>query len=126
RPVRRALRPQPRRDARPGARGDARPLRRLAGAPAAADPRGQRAGRARPRRRGRRRPSGRRLLMATIETTAPASTTLAPVPQIVVRRVGGPGPRGWLGWVTTTDHKRIGLLSLATALAFMMVGGVEA
>src|SRR4051794_26992478 len=33
---------------------------------------------------------------------------------------------GVLGWVTTTDHKRIGLLSLFTALAFFAAGGVEA
>ena len=34
--------------------------------------------------------------------------------------------RGWVGWVTTTDHKRIGILYLATAFGFMMLGGVEA
>src|SRR4051812_8696243 len=33
---------------------------------------------------------------------------------------------GVLGWVTTTDHKRIGLLYLFTSLAFFGAGGVEA
>ncbi|MFN8205063.1 MAG: cytochrome c oxidase subunit I [Solirubrobacteraceae bacterium] len=32
----------------------------------------------------------------------------------------------WVEWVTTTDHKRIGILYLATAIAFFLVGGVEA
>jgi cytochrome c oxidase subunit I+III len=34
--------------------------------------------------------------------------------------------RGALGWLTTTDHKRIGILYLFTALAFFAAGGVEA
>src|SRR3954452_12905809 len=33
---------------------------------------------------------------------------------------------GVLGWLTTTDHKRIGLLYLFTTLAFFAAGGVEA
>jgi cytochrome c oxidase subunit I+III len=33
---------------------------------------------------------------------------------------------GILGWLTTTDHKRIGLLYFFTALAFFGAGGVEA
>ena len=36
------------------------------------------------------------------------------------------GPRGGCDWVRTTDHKRIGILYLVTAFAFMMLGGVEA
>src|ERR671936_713539 len=35
-------------------------------------------------------------------------------------------PRGVLGWLTTTDHKRIGLLYLFTSLAFFGAGGIEA
>ncbi|HEX6680378.1 MAG TPA: cytochrome c oxidase subunit I [Gaiellaceae bacterium] len=35
-------------------------------------------------------------------------------------------PRGVLGWLTTTDHKRIGLLYFFTTLAFFAAGGVEA
>ena len=34
--------------------------------------------------------------------------------------------RGLLGWLTTTDHKRIGILYFFTALAFFGAGGVEA
>jgi cytochrome c oxidase subunit 1 len=37
-----------------------------------------------------------------------------------------PPPRGWLAWLTTTDHKKIGILYIATALVFMFLGGVEA
>src|SRR6266516_1958837 len=33
---------------------------------------------------------------------------------------------GILGWLTTTDHKRIGLLYFWTTLAFFGAGGVEA
>src|SRR4051794_19455639 len=33
---------------------------------------------------------------------------------------------GVLGWLTTTDHKRIGILYLFTALVFFAAGGVEA
>jgi cytochrome c oxidase subunit I+III len=33
---------------------------------------------------------------------------------------------GLLGWLTTTDHKRIGLLYFFTTLAFFCAGGVEA
>jgi cytochrome c oxidase subunit 1 len=34
--------------------------------------------------------------------------------------------RGLRGWLTTTDHKRIGLLYYWTAFAFFLVGGLEA
>ena len=34
--------------------------------------------------------------------------------------------RGLLGWLTTTDHKRIGIMYFFTALAFFGAGGVEA
>jgi cytochrome c oxidase subunit 1 len=47
-------------------------------------------------------------------------------PELVVDHAGpDPGP-AWVGWVTTTDHKRIGVMYLVTAFAFMMLGGVEA
>ena len=36
------------------------------------------------------------------------------------------GYAGWWGWVTTVDHKRIGVLYLVTAMIFFLVGGVEA
>jgi cytochrome c oxidase subunit 1 len=33
---------------------------------------------------------------------------------------------GWWGWVTTVDHKRIGILYGVTAFIFFLVGGLEA
>ena len=41
------------------------------------------------------------------------------------RRVGR-GRAGWIDWVTTTDHKKIGILYLFTTAFFFLVGGVEA
>ena len=38
----------------------------------------------------------------------------------------GPRPRGWTSWITTTDHKKIGIMYLYTVLAFFLLGGVEA
>jgi cytochrome c oxidase subunit I len=34
--------------------------------------------------------------------------------------------RGWLEWLTTTDHKKIGILYLFTTFLFFILGGVEA
>ena len=48
-------------------------------------------------------------------------------PEIIAPRPAGREPRGWLDWLTTTDHKKIGILYLfATVLFFFLVGGVEA
>src|SRR6266511_6313093 len=33
---------------------------------------------------------------------------------------------GWIDWVTTTDHKKIGILYFFTTAFFFLVGGVEA
>jgi cytochrome c oxidase subunit I len=35
-------------------------------------------------------------------------------------------PGGWLSWLTTTDHKRIGILYLFATFVFFIIGGVEA
>ena len=35
-------------------------------------------------------------------------------------------PKGWLGWLTTTDHKRIGIMYLFVTFLFFILGGVEA
>jgi|GEM_PF-27265 len=35
-------------------------------------------------------------------------------------------PKGLIGWITTVDHKRIGILYLITALFWFLVGGLEA
>jgi cytochrome c oxidase subunit I len=46
-------------------------------------------------------------------------------PEVVLR--GLPTrPRGWLEWLTTTDHKKIGILYLFTTFLFFILGGVEA
>ena len=54
-----------------------------------------------------------------------AATTLTPVPQIVVQRVERE-PRGLMGWLTSTDHKRIGILYMVATFIFFVLGGVEA
>ena len=46
-------------------------------------------------------------------------------PEVVVHGVQTP-PRGWLAWLTTTDHKRIGIMYLVLTLLFLLLGGVEA
>src|SRR3954471_17753297 len=46
-------------------------------------------------------------------------------PQITARAVH-PEARGWTSWITTTDHKKIGILYLYTTLVFFILGGVEA
>ncbi|HEY8769456.1 MAG TPA: cytochrome c oxidase subunit I [Thermoleophilaceae bacterium] len=35
-------------------------------------------------------------------------------------------PRGWLDWLTTTDHKKIGILYLFATFGFFIIGGAEA
>ncbi|MFF5438165.1 hypothetical protein [Streptomyces achromogenes] len=35
-------------------------------------------------------------------------------------------PGGWLGWISTTDHKRAGLLTTATSLVLLLLMGVLA
>ncbi|MDP8907805.1 MAG: cytochrome c oxidase subunit I [Chloroflexota bacterium] len=35
-------------------------------------------------------------------------------------------PTGWLAWLTTTDHKRIGIMYLVATFLFFIMGGVEA
>ncbi len=37
-----------------------------------------------------------------------------------------PEPKGWLAWVTTTDHKRIGIMYFVATFLFFLLGGVEA
>src|SRR5918997_645927 len=54
-----------------------------------------------------------------------AAADTALVPEITAHAVT-PEPRGWVSWVTTTDHKRIGILYLVTTFVFFLLGGVEA
>jgi cytochrome c oxidase subunit I len=58
-------------------------------------------------------------------TTSPPTAAARPAPEIIV---GGLPERrsGWIDWVTTTDHKKIGILYLFTTAFFFLVGGLEA
>ena len=47
----------------------------------------------------------------------------SPVPWVLRRPTSY---AGWWGWVTTVDHKRIGILYGVTAIIFFLVGGLEA
>ncbi len=53
------------------------------------------------------------------------ATQVAPVPQITTHGVQRE-PRGWTSWITTTDHKRIGIMYMVTTFVFFCLGGVEA
>ncbi len=51
--------------------------------------------------------------------------------EAVISKFPNPFPRpktdtGWIGWVMTVDHKRIGTMYGITAFIFFLVGGVEA
>jgi cytochrome c oxidase subunit I len=46
-------------------------------------------------------------------------------PEVVLRKITSP-PGGWLSWLTTTDHKRIGILYLFATFVFFILGGTEA
>src|SRR6201997_2080942 len=50
-----------------------------------------------------------------------------PVPQILSHSVQAPRTRHkWVDWLTTTDHKKIGIMYLVTTFVFFILGGVEA
>jgi cytochrome c oxidase subunit I len=50
-----------------------------------------------------------------------------PIPQVVVHEVEVPRQtKRWIDWLTTTDHKKIGIMYLVTTFVFFMLGGVEA
>jgi len=58
-----------------------------------------------------------------VEAGTAASRTARP--EVVLRGLRT-RPRGWLEWLTTTDHKKIGILYLFTTFLFFILGGVEA
>src|ERR1700747_3234937 len=50
-----------------------------------------------------------------------------PVPQIIAHQVTEPRTsKRWVEWVTTTDHKKIGIMYLVLTFVFFILGGVEA
>ena len=65
--------------------------------------------------------------MTTAETTGrvAAPQREAARPEVVVHGIKD-RPKGWLSWLTTTDHKKIGILYLCTTFLFFILGGVEA
>ena len=63
--------------------------------------------------------------MAAADTTTTVRRALRPAPQITAHHVERE-PRGWASWVTTTDHKKIGIMYLVTTFVFFVLGGVEA
>jgi cytochrome c oxidase subunit 1 len=67
--------------------------------------------------------------MAIVERPTP-TLELPPGAPVVSRPLGvftrPQGTTGWRSWLTTIDHKRIGILYGAAALFFFLLGGVEA
>ena len=50
-----------------------------------------------------------------------------PVPQLITHTVERPREtKRWVDWVTTTDHKKIGIMYLVLTFVFFCLGGVEA
>jgi cytochrome c oxidase subunit 1 len=53
------------------------------------------------------------------------ATYVTPVPQVVAHKAEREA-QGWTSWITTTDHKRIGIMYMVTTFVFFCLGGVEA
>jgi cytochrome c oxidase subunit I len=53
------------------------------------------------------------------------ATYAAAIPQIVAHRAERE-ERGFMSWVTTTDHKRIGIMYMVLTFVFFILGGTEA
>src|SRR5438270_8179553 len=50
-----------------------------------------------------------------------------PVPQVTAHNISSPRTtKRWVEWITTTDHKKIGIMYLVLTFVFFMLGGVEA
>ncbi|MGI8660586.1 MAG: cytochrome c oxidase subunit I [Thermoleophilaceae bacterium] len=62
--------------------------------------------------------------MATTERGARRLNTPAR-PEVVMHGIKE-RPGGWLEWLTTTDHKKIGIMYLFATFIFFIIGGVEA
>ena len=64
-------------------------------------------------------------MAATTEPAARERSAPPAVPEVILH-----GPEreetGWLSWLTTTDHKKIGLLYLISTFVFFIIAGVEA
>jgi cytochrome c oxidase subunit I len=66
--------------------------------------------------------------LATIDPTAPtpAGANGRLRPEVAVHGPLQAEPKGWLAWLTTTDHKRIGIMYFVATFIFFILGGVEA
>jgi cytochrome c oxidase subunit I len=60
-----------------------------------------------------------------MEAGALTGRRVAGRPEVVLRGLED-RPTGWLAWLTTTDHKKIGIMYLFATFLFFIVGGVEA
>ncbi len=58
----------------------------------------------------------------TATAPPPAGTSS---PEVTLRQIKEP-QTGWLSWLTTTDHKKIGIMYLVATFMFFILGGVEA
>jgi cytochrome c oxidase subunit I len=54
------------------------------------------------------------------------ATYVAPIPQVSAHAVEDKSSEGWTSWLTTTDHKKIGIMYMVTTFVFFCLGGVEA
>ncbi|HYF26218.1 MAG TPA: cbb3-type cytochrome c oxidase subunit I, partial [Baekduia sp.] len=63
-------------------------------------------------------------MAATADPTI-TKPSAAPVPQVVAKSVERE-QTGFLSWVLTTDHKKIGIMYLVLTFVFFILGGVEA
>jgi cytochrome c oxidase subunit I len=64
-------------------------------------------------------------LATTEQAAASAGSNGRLRPEVVMHGLE-PEPRGWLAWLTTTDHKRIGIMYFVATFIFFILGGVEA
>ena len=68
--------------------------------------------------------------MAIVERPSPPALQLPAGPQVAPRPLGAftrpSATTGWKSWLTTIDHKRIGIMYGASALFFFIIGGIEA
>src|SRR6202167_445096 len=53
------------------------------------------------------------------------ATYAPPIPEITAHRAEREAS-GWPGWITTTDHKRTGIMYMVLTFVFFILGGVEA
>jgi cytochrome c oxidase subunit 1 len=68
--------------------------------------------------------------MAIVEREATPVLELPPGPTVAVRPLGvftrPQATTGWRSWLTTVDHKRIGVMYGVAAMFFFVIGGLEA